>query len=208
MSSPVKNMRSVAAFVAVPLLTMAGVLAASEPAVLTIVFQFDGPSSDKSADEMRRELGSIMQDSGIRIEWRDHKRIGQSESFPNLMVVNFRGKCRMDPVPYLYDERGPLAFTYGTDGAILPFSEIECDHVRSTLQSAMHGGDYARSDLLFGRALGRVLAHELYHVLAATHSHAQYGVARRALSGSDLISDELRLTPSELQRIHPSADSR
>ncbi len=113
----------------------------------------------------------------------------------------------MEPVPYLYDERGPLAFTYSTDGAVLPFSEIECDKVRSSLRTAMWGGDYKRSDVLFGRALARVLAHELYHVLAKTHSHASQGIAEKSLSGAQLISGQLQLNQAELNQMHDAVQS-
>ncbi len=51
---------------------------------------------------------------------------------------------------------------------------------------------------MFGRAIARVLAHELYHVLAGTVSHSRQGVAQRALSGSQLVSDQLELNPEEL----------
>ena len=170
---------------------------------VTIVFRFDGPHSDRSVQEMKRELGAIMNGSGVQVDWRERSKVQTSESFPNLVVVTFRGKCIMEPVPYLYDERGPLAFTSNSDGEVLPFSEVACDRVRSSLRGAMWGGDYGRSDVLFGRALARVVAHELYHVLAGTTSHADSGVAKRALSGSELISEDLRLTPADLKRMHP-----
>jgi hypothetical protein len=113
----------------------------------------------------------------------------------------------MEPVPYLYDERGPLAFTYSTDGAVLPFGEIECDRVRSSLRTAMWGGDYKRSDKLLGRALARVLAHELYHMLAKTHSHAGEGIAEKALSGAQLISERLQLNQAELNKMHDAVQA-
>lgn len=171
---------------------------------LTILFRFDGPHSQKSVDEMKRELGAIMKGSGVQIDWRERSETTDSQSFANLVVVTFKGKCVMEPVPYLYDERGPLAFTNSSDGAVLPFSEIACDKVRSSLRGAMWGGEYARADQLFGRALARVLAHELYHVLAGTSSHVESGVARRALSGADIISDRLRLSQAQLDRMHSS----
>jgi len=203
-------MRSVAAYLVVVLLGAVGALAEPSPTVapLTIVFRFDGPYSGKSLLEMKRELGTILQDSGILIDWRDQGDVAASDSFPNLVVVKFRGKCRMEPVPYLYDERGPLAFTYSTDGAVLPFSEIECDKVRSSLRAAMWGGDYKRSDILFGRALARVLAHELYHVLAKTHSHAGQGIAEKSLSGVQLISERLQLNQAELNQMHAAVQTR
>jgi hypothetical protein len=203
-------MRSVAAYLAVVLLGVVNAPAEpndkSEP--LTIVFRFDGSYSGKSLLEMKRELGTILQGSGIQIDWRDQSGVAATDSFANLVVVEFRGKCRMEPVPYLYDERGPLAFTYSTDGVVLPFSEIECDKVRSSLSTAMWGGDYKRSDMLFGRALARVLAHELYHVLAKTHSHAGKGIAEKTLSGAQLISERMQLNPAELQQMLAAVQPR
>lgn len=151
---------------------------------------------------MKNELEVILKDSGIRIDWRNHADLVASESFANLVVARFRGKCRVEPAAWLIDERGPLGSTYTSDGSMLSFSEIECDKVRSSLRGSMWGGDYSRSDRLFGRALARVLAHELYHMLTGSQSHADSGVARRALSGSDLLSDRLLLTRAELDRMH------
>jgi hypothetical protein len=171
------------------------------PSSLTIVYRFAGAYSEKSVDEMKRELGSIMKDSGLQIDWRERGALFDSASFNNLVVVEFRGKCIMEPIPFLYDERGPLAFTHSTGDDVLPFSEVACDQVRSSVGKAMWGGDYSRSDMLFGRALARVVAHELYHVLARTHSHSDSGVAKRKLSGAQLVSDELRLNPADLDRM-------
>jgi hypothetical protein len=196
-------MRYVAAFlIGSALATLASARPKPVPVSLTLLFRFDGPYAEGSLIEMKRELGLILKDSGIRINWRNRDEVGVSESFANLVVAKFRGKCRMEPVPYLLDERGPLGFTYSSDGSVLSFSEIECDKVRSSLRTAMWGGDYGHSDELFGRALARVLAHELYHMLTGTQSHAETGVARRSLSGSELISGRLRLTQSELDRMY------
>src|SRR5258708_32605263 len=93
---------------------------------LTIVFRFDGPYSEKSLLEMKRELGTILKGSGIQIDWRDQSAVAVTASFPNLVVVKFRGKCRMEPVPYLYDQRGPLGFRYSTDEPVPPFSATAC----------------------------------------------------------------------------------
>jgi hypothetical protein len=196
-------MRYVVACTIASLLGASGALAASNAsgAHLTIVFRFDGPYSEQSVREMKGELGTILNGSGIRVDWRNRNQVKPSETFPNLVVVKFRGKCRMDPVPYLFDERGPLGLTYGTGGTVLPFSEIECDKVRESLETVIRSGDAGRSDTLFGRALARVLAHELYHALTGLHAHAQTGVSQQSLSGTQLISGKLRLSPGELERM-------
>ena len=122
--------------------------------------------------------------------------------FDNLVVVRFKGRCVLDPVRWLYDERGPLAFTYTTAGAVQPVSEVACDQVAAAARSAMSGRDFAHADLLFGRALARVVAHELVHILSKSGAHGREGVARAALSGSSLISPDLRLNPADLERIY------
>jgi len=66
----------------------------------------------------------------------------------------------------------------------------------------MSGDDFAKADLLLGRALGRVLAHEVVHILSKSGAHGRTGVEKTALSGSQLIAPELRLGPDDLERIH------
>jgi hypothetical protein len=118
------------------------------------------------------------------------------------VVVKFRGTCQMDTMPFLFDERGPLAFTHSTDGEVLPFSEVACDRVRQSVESAMWGGDRRRADLLFGRALGRVLAHELVHIVAKSNKHGRKGIAMTSLSGVQLIADRLELDAHDVERLH------
>jgi hypothetical protein len=65
----------------------------------------------------------------------------------------------------------------------------------------MWAGDYARGDQLLGRALGRVVAHELVHILSRSQVHSKSGVEMRALSGQQLIAPILSLDIADLHRI-------
>ena len=168
---------------------------------ITIVLDFQGPRSEQSVAEMKREFAGIMKDTAVRFDFRSRSQASQ-EALSDLVLVRFKGKCVLDPVGYLYDERGPMAFTYSTDGAVQPFSEVACDKVTSAVRSAMSGGDFANADLLLGRALGRVLAHEVVHMLSKSGAHGHTGVAKTALSGSQLIAPELRLEPEDVERLH------
>jgi hypothetical protein len=47
----------------------------------------------------------------------------------------------------------------------------------------------AQRDLLLGRALGRVVAHELYHIVAQTARHGRAGVAKPFHTPDDLRRD-------------------
>jgi hypothetical protein len=141
---------------------------------LTIVLDFQGPHSARSIDAMKQEVEAVMQDSGMTFDWRLRGEFGGA-AVENLVVVRFKGKCVLEPVGYLYDERGPLAFTYSSAGEVQPYSEVACDKVTASVRSAMSGGDFARGDLLLGRALGRVVAHEMAHMLAKSGAHTHAG---------------------------------
>jgi hypothetical protein len=181
----------------------AGSIWAAGSEKLTIVFDFQGPHSPRSVIAMQHEVAGILKDSGLQLQWRALARTSGTSDLDeeNLVVVRFSGRCILEPNPILYDERGPLAFTHTSDGTVLPFSEVACDQVTASMRSAMFGGDYAQGDQLLGRALGRVVAHELVHILTDSHDHGREGVARAALSGTQLITPRLPLSPSDLERL-------
>lgn len=169
---------------------------------ITLLLQFDNKHSEKSVEEMKREMNTIMKNTGYLLDFRSLKDFNPNEAVTDLVVVKFSGTCQMESMPVLFDERGPLAFTHSTDGEVLPFSVVACDRVRHSVESAMWSGDRARADLLLGRAMGRVLAHELVHIVAKSSKHGVKGVAKTALSGGQLISDRLDLDVSDVERIH------
>lgn len=184
-----------------PSLIFAVAASAAPPASkLTVVLDFAGPHSLRSIEEMKNELNEILHDSGLRLDWRSPEEAA-AETADKLVVVRFNGTCILEPVPYLYDERGPLAFTHASAGTPLPFSEVACDTVTAFMRTAMFGGDYKRADFLLGRALGRVVAHELVHMLSRSSAHGQSGIEKKALSASDLIAEHLQLGPLDLQQL-------
>jgi hypothetical protein len=167
---------------------------------ITIVLEFQDRQNPQSITEMKREFAAIMRDSALTFDFKSREQ-AENLSFSNLVVVRFKGACVLKPIPYLYDERGPLAFTYTTEGEVQPFTEVKCDQVSRAVRSAISGGDIARANLLMGRALGRVLAHEVVHMLAKSGKHGDDGVAKRSLSGAQLIAPELRLDAGDLDRM-------
>jgi hypothetical protein len=165
---------------------------------LTILFRFDGSTSEVGFQEMRRKLQVLMGPSNVQPEWRNRASLTASDSFDRLVVVDFHGQCRMEAGYALTGEDQPLGWTHVADGKILPFADVQCDRVRASLHSALSGSRNQHSDVALGRALALVLAHELYHVLAHTTSHARDGIAKPALSGAELASSRLAFTRADL----------
>lgn len=172
----------------------------SSPSVLTVILDFKGPHSRLSLDEMERESGRILKSSGVKLAWR---LVGEDPfaSYDDLVVMTFKGACEYQPASPRYDELGPLAVTRVTDGEIQPFGEVDCDHVVSSARGAMSGNDLTRADLLIGRALGRVVAHELVHMLTKSGQHGVEGVEKPALSGQQLIGATLPLSVFDMDRL-------
>jgi len=183
-------------------------LASSHPwANLTVVLDFKGAHSDRSVNEMEREAEGILKVSGLRLDWRLRSE-ASANSYRDLVVVRFKGTCKIEPVPYVYDELGPLAFTYRTDGIVQPFGEVACDQIAASVRSIMSGDDFRNADLLMGRALGRVLVHELVHMLTRSGEHGKEGVERPALSARQLIATSLPLSAMDLSRLRQIQKSR
>jgi len=173
----------------------------AKAASVTLVLQFEDAYSPESIDAMKRELASIVADSGLHVDWRMLADVQPAETFESLVVVRFRGACLLRPDPNLMDERGYYAFTHVSEDGVQPFSEVECDKVASSIRPALSRSQWSQSDSVLGRALGRVLAHELYHMLAKSQHHAGEGVTRSALTPAQLISKKLKMTHADLEKI-------
>ena len=175
---------------------------------VTVILDVKGTYSDLAFREMRREATQIIQASGLRLDWR-MRSDAQNATFSDLVVMTFRGACSFDAgsMP-IYDELGPLAITRTANGEVQPFGEVNCDRVISTIRPAMFGDDYSKADLLVGRALGRVVAHELVHMLTRSGQHARQGVEKAALSGKQLIAASLPLSALDIERLVLERSSR
>ena len=179
---------------------MAATVAHTIPSGVTVIMDFRGAHSDSSIREMERESGDILKNTGLQLDWKLRDQTAGA-TYPDLVIMTFKGSCKFDPVPAIYDELGPLAGTKTTDHVIQPFGLVDCDHVVQSARSAMFGGDFAHADVLLGRALGRVVTHELVHMLTHSAQHGQDGVFEAALSGKQLISPKLPLSELDVDRL-------
>jgi hypothetical protein len=167
---------------------------------LTVFLDFKGAHSAASVSEMERESGLIMRSSGIQLDWRLPG--DQAPHYSNLVVMTFRGSCGFGPPSRKYYGPGPYASTKITDGEVQPFADVDCDRVVAAAGDAMaEDVDYLRGDQLVGRALGRVVAHELVHMLTRSNRHGTEGVAKASLSGKELIQESLMLSMPDIERV-------
>lgn len=179
----------------------------AETRALTIVVKQGAQIPADVMREMRYEMDRLLGAADVATEWRVREEIKLGVNLEDLVVVTFRGRCELGaatPGRPAGEAPRALAQTHVTDGAILPFAEVHCDRVAALAREAMWGSDFRRASELLGRALARVLAHEIFHIIGKEHQHGEEGVFKHALSGRDLIAERLDFHPRELRRMRES----
>jgi hypothetical protein len=160
------------------------------PAVLYTIFKVEPPPA--IMNYIRDELTSIMSPMGFHIEWRS---LSEGTSYPEAMklaVITFKGRCDASGKSPAFRSGGALGLTHISDGAILPFSEVDCDAIRASIQKELWMRYSDTRPQIFGRAVARVLAHELYHVFARTSKHRPCGLGKSTYTATDLLSNEFQ----------------
>jgi len=167
----------------------------SSPITLYTKFQVDPPRQE--FDAMQQELASIMSPAGLSFRWRSLSSAA-GEVSSELVIVNFRGICTTESPLGNRAGVGPLGWTHVTNHEVLPFSDIDCDRLSAFVRPAVAGLPQQKAEFALGRAMARVLAHELYHVFARTTHHGSAGVARTGHSIHELTADEFNFQEADL----------
>jgi hypothetical protein len=159
-----------------------------------VYIDFDSVPASVPMDVMKHEVDKILKPSGVALDWRLTSQNHGDEVFAGLVVLKFKGKCKLegwgDSGPGLLPggEERTLGTTRVMNGNVLPFTEVRCDEVKRALAYLRPEANQRERQKAFGLALGRVVAHELYHILAHTTSHAARGLAKASESLQDLVT--------------------
>lgn len=178
------------------------------PQRMAVVYSV-GPAVGSVLVEVKRETARLMAAADFGLEWiaRDLSALRHRE-FENLVVVRFTGSCSIESedqfVPASAHGAGSLATTAVSDGQVLPFVNVDCERTRRMMAPVLTGLPAIARDLAFGRALGRVVAHELYHVLAKTTAHQENGVSKPCFRLADLVAPAFRFDGESIERMRPA----
>lgn len=173
-------------------------------APITLYTQFQQAPPVGVLEALQDEVEKIMAPIGLRFEWRNLAESAGHEVSAELAVVTFKGTC--DTANLMTHSRfeGALGWTHVSDGQILPFTDVSCDRVREFIQWGLLTFGAEEREERYGRALGRVLAHELYHIFANTMRHASMGIAKEAYSVQELLSDDFHFQAKETRLLQSS----
>ncbi|SPE35422.1 conserved exported hypothetical protein [Candidatus Sulfopaludibacter sp. SbA3] len=170
-------------------------------APLRIYTDFQRDPTGGVQSSLERELASLVAPIGLRLEWRPLVGPASSEASAALVVVTFKGRCDVTGLEPRHLEPGALAWTHINDGIILPFVDVDCDRLRDFTQAKLLQMDPRFREQLYGRAMARVLGHELYHVFAETRHHGKGGVAQPAFTTGELLSEHFDFAEKEFRSL-------
>lgn len=177
----------------------------NSPAAPTGVYvEFEHPSRGGLSSTLQNEVESILSPLGFDVQWRDAEVAG-SEAWADLALVKFQGHCDLDGGPYPDFVPGPLGWTHVSDGRIQPFAGIDCDRIGALVQSQLTFVPTRHREYVFQRAIARVVAHELYHILAETGAHQGTGVGKAEFTALDLLSGKFHFHPAQARALRDSS---
>lgn len=165
-------------------------LCAQPSPTVGVFMDFDSTPGSVWLSVMQREVADLLKPAGIAVNWRFTAENRGDESYSRLVVLKFTGACRADRVmPAVSEEETySLGDAKVSHGSVLPFSEVRCNEVRKALAYLAPQASKEQRQKALGVALARVVAHELYHMLARTTAHAAQGLARASHPLPELIS--------------------
>jgi hypothetical protein len=150
-------------------------------------------------EAMWQETGSLMRQVGYRVR---QLATAHQVYAAFLVVVEMEGRCTPETPATIPAAARRLASTVIEDGRIIPLIKVSCTALQQFLASELASKPDA--PFLYGRALGRLLAHELYHVAGQTTQHTPSGVTQAAVSVNELISEQFAFCKAAVEKLHPS----
>ncbi len=175
---------------------------------LTVVYSSVSQHSSSVFLDVKQEASRLVAGANFGLEWivKNSPQLRSGE-FDNIVVVNFAGNCAVESngwsVPPASEARS-LATTAISDGHVLPFVRVDCDRTLRMISPGLTNLPPAARNRAFGKALGRVVAHELYHVLANSIAHQRSGVSKPCFRPADLLAESFHFDEESVARMQPS----
>ena len=204
--------RSIASLGALLVILTASGAAAQEPRRLTICVDVDVRFTERHpaavlVSALQREASAIWEPYGVRLEWPG-STTAEGCAPPQASFVVLVNYDHAESATASIDQLGSTHLIPGViDHAPICVDQETTERVLAMLTPAQLTRTLQRPWVTLadvGRALGRVLAHELGHVLLAVQAHLREGLMRPSFGLQDLVGprrETFTLSPPEMDRL-------
>jgi hypothetical protein len=167
---------------------------------LTVRAGFDRLPDRSTVEWMEQEAGEIFSDAGVPFSWHLGPEDVVEATGPQVSV-QFHGKCGLEPGAMPAPVRGPMAWVQPQGGEIRSFIDVDCDRTAAMIWQNRGTLPLPLVTRTFGRALARVVAHELYHYLTQSAFHTGSDLFRPAMTSMDLTMPQVRFECGEIEAL-------
>ena len=170
------------------------------PRKVVVYLSGSGPMETGQTHAFRQELQRLMASANYVAELTTSV---QEVEASHLVVLKLDGACDTSapPADIPAGANPNLATSAVVDGHVLPFTTVHCGVLSRMLAAANHGSIPSQ---LYGRSLGRIVAHELYHILADEVGHQDTGVSKACFRLSDLLDDKFAFQAAAVRKLRPA----
>lgn len=200
---PKKFLAAAVPAVALLLAPAAGLSQSSALRKVGIIMQFDFKPSKGMLKAIEKGTEQALKPSGIDLAWRMGPGSGD-EPLPRLVVLHFTGHCEDEPMSiselHPLGEKTVLAASVVREGIVLPYADIHCDRVQKFLTR----WSLANAPVAVGSAVGRVVAHELFHILTGSIKHGTSELSKALVTPEELASHDVGFSRHDLELLRES----
>lgn len=177
------------------LLVAFAMTSAAQPLRLGLVVDLPDGTPASVITGFQTETERLIAIPDVDVIWQQIEDSDGTQSFDRIVVLRLHGDCTMRAVaPSEADQ--PLGITHVSDGRVLPFADVDCDQVNAALSTS-----YLPNGYVLGRALAKVSAHEIYHVLTSSADHCLSGLGKPTLRASEMLSPAFGFSADAVQRM-------
>jgi len=175
---------------------------------LQMLIGFDHLPDMSAVQWMRRETADLFSEAGLTLAWRQRGISQEMKPTEPAVSVRFHGHCQLEPHLWWALETGPLASTQVMEGEIRPFIEVNCDRAAAVVSQDRGPFSEPLVTRAFGRALGRLVAHELYHYLTQSAVHGETELFSRVMRPGALTRESVRFEAGEIAALRQGVSQR
>jgi hypothetical protein len=173
---------------------------ATPPIRIGLHVSSENPISAPVLAAFERETAFLLDIHPLEIHWHGTENPINQETFDRLIMIRLTGPCSPHARAPKRPARGPLGITHVSDGHILPFVEADCGRILLAA-SRLRIRPFRLCPQSLGRALGRIIAHEIGHVLSESEEHDQHGLSKPSLTPAELFLPGIAFPRAARERI-------
>jgi len=191
------------------LLLCFAICASAETRTLVVYAQPADGLESLSSHYLELELRRVLVPAGIELVWESSAKNSNEQQPSRLVVGSFTGNCSVETLSSLAGSSSTtrtLGDTSVSNDRILPYFRVDCGRIIRALAPILQPLSVPSRESIFGRALARVIAHEIYHIVAQTEEHDDVGLAKAQLSLQELLASRFDLSPASVRRMQTPAE--